>query len=317
MLITFLATLEQMIRIFLFLAVGYSLNRLHIVPKGASVGISKLVTMVFLPALLIHSNMTEFSLAEIGDYGQLILLGGFLWALITLLSVPVAKMFAKANMQERGIFLYSLSFPNSGAVGTPLCLAFMGSAGLFQLNLFALPMSIMTYAWGVELFMEMERKNPVKRFLVHLFNPTFISLAIGLFLGAIGARNWVPDLVVDVLGDFRDCYVPVSLILSGYVIAEYPLKEAFYYRKGYVYALLRLFVIPGLVLLVVWLMGCSKTVATLALLFFAGPCGMNVVVFPAAYGQDCKTGASLVLLSSMGSLLSVPILYAILQQIFK
>ena len=36
-----------------------------------------------------------------------------------------------------------------------------------------------------------------------------------------------------------------------------------------------------------------------------------LVVFPASYGQDCKTGASIVLLSCVGSILTVPVLYAI------
>ena len=53
----------------MFLVVGFGLNRLKILPKGAGGGVSKLVTTVFLPALLIHSNMTEFRLAEVGSYG--------------------------------------------------------------------------------------------------------------------------------------------------------------------------------------------------------------------------------------------------------
>jgi len=35
-----------------------------------------------------------------------------------------------------------------------------------------------------------------------------------------------------------------------------------------------------------------------------------------AYGQDCKTGASIVLLSCAGSILTVPVLYAIVQVLF-
>ena len=41
-----------------------------------------------------------------------------------------------------------------------------------------------------------------------------------------------------------------------------------------------------------------------------------LVVFPASYGQDCKTGASIVLLSCAGSILTVPVLYAIVQVLF-
>lgn len=56
--------------------------------------------------------------------------------------------------------------------------------------------------------------------------------------------------------------------------------------------------------------------ATLVVLTFSCPSGMNVVVFPASYGQDCKTGASIVLLSCLGSVITVPILYALVQQLF-
>ena len=77
MLSAFLATFVQMIRIMLFLVVGFCLNRLRVLPKGAGTGISKLATMVFLPAMLIHSNMTEFNLADVGSYGELVLLGCF------------------------------------------------------------------------------------------------------------------------------------------------------------------------------------------------------------------------------------------------
>jgi predicted permease len=304
-----------MLRILLFLVVGFALNRLHILPKGSGVGISRLVTNLFLPALLLHSNMTEFNPADVGEYGMLVLTGGLFWGTFTLLGMFVAKRLSKGDLLKYGIYQYSLSFPNTGAVAMPLLQAFLGNVGVFQYGLFALPMTIMTYAWGVELFLDVERKNPIKRFFTHLLNPVFIALVIGLGLGALGAKNWMPPLVIGAVGDLRNCYVPVSLILTGYMIAEHPLKDAFLHPKSYLVIALRLVIFPLLVLGAVWLFRCSSMVATLAMLAFASPCGMNVVLFPAAYGKDCRTGVSLVLPSSLGAILTVPLLYALLQQV--
>ena len=316
MLAAFFTTLEQMARILLFLVVGFGLNRLHVLPKGAGVGTSKLVTMVFLPALVIHSNMTEFNLADVASYGRLVLLGCLLWTVVTLLVLPVARKLSNGSREERGVYLYGLSFPNTGAVGVPMSLALLGTAGLFQFNLFALFLTIMTYAWGVGLFLEVERKNPIKRFFIHMFNPVFIAMMIGLLLCVWGAKNWMPRLVTNFIGDLSSCFVPVSLILTGYMIAEYPLSAVFNRPKSYLFTFLRLLAIPGLVLVIAWCMGLSKSLATLAVLAFAGPSGMNVVLFPASYGRDCKTGASIVLLSSVGSVLTVPFLYALVQEFF-
>ena len=316
MLTAFLTTLEQMARIMLSLVLGFGLNRLHILPKGAGAGISRLSTMIFLPAMLIYNNMTEFQLADVGAYSRLVLTGCLLWTIVTVISMPVAKKLSGGDPLERGVYLYGLSFSNTGAVGTPLVLALLGTAGLFQFNLFLLMFSIMTYAWGVNLFLDMERKNSVKRFFVHMLNPVFISMMIGLLLGALDATVWMPALVTDFIGDLGTCFVPVSLLLSGYTIADYPLREMFHLPKSYIFTLLRLVVYPLLALLLVKLLGGSLLMATLAVFAFAGPSGMNVVVFPASYGRDCRTGASIVLLSSVCSIITVPLLYALVQMLF-
>ena len=317
MLTAFLTTLGEMTRILLFLVVGFGLNRLHILPKGAGAGISRMITMVFLPAMLIYNNMTEFNLADVASYSQLVLVGALMWTIVTLISLPIAKKLSGGDMLERGVYLYGLSFSNTGAVGTPLALALLGTAGLFRFNLFLMSFSVMTYAWGVNLFLEVERKNSLKRFLVHLLNPVFVSMLIGLVLGARGARNWMPSLLVNFVGDLGSCFVPVSLLLTGYTIADYPMGEMFNRPKSYLFALLRLLIYPLLVLVLAKLMGLSLIVATLAVLAFAGPSGMNVVVFPASYGQDCRTGASIVLLSSVSAVITVPILYALVQVLFQ
>jgi predicted permease len=312
----FLTTLGEMTRILMFMVLGFGLNRLHILPKGSGAGISRLITMVLIPALLIYNNMTEFQLANVGQYSQLVLMGVFLWTVMMLISQPIAKKLAAGNALDRGVYLYGLSFPNTGAVGMPLSLALLGTAGLFQFNLFLVMFSIMTYAWGVGLFLDTERKNPIKRFFVHLLNPVFVSMCIGMSLGAVGAKNWMPPLVMEFVGDLGGMFAPLSLLLTGYTIADYPLKEMFHLPKTYLFTSLRLLLFPLVAVLLVKLVGGDLLMATMAVIAFSGPSGMNVVVFPASYGQNCETGASIVMISSLGSILTVPLMYALVQTFF-
>lgn len=316
MLTAFLTTLGEMTRILMFMVLGFGLNRLHILPKGAGAGISRLITMVLIPALLIYNNMTEFQLANIGQYSRMVLLGAFLWTAVMLISLPTARKLSGGNPLDRGVYLYGLSFPNTGAIGMPLSLALLGSAGLFQFNLFLVMFSIMTYAWGVGLFLDTERKNPVRRFFIHLLNPVFVSMCIGMTLGALNAKNWMPPLVLNFVGDLGGMYAPLSLLLTGYTIADYPLTEMFHLPKSYLFTALRLIVYPLVAVLLVKLVGGSLLMATMAVIAFSGPSGMNVVVFPASYGQDCETGASIVMISSLGSILTVPLMYALVQNFF-
>ena len=316
MLTAFLTTLGEMTRILMFMVLGFGLNRLHILPKGSGAGISRLITMVLIPALLIHNNMTEFQLANVKQYSQLVLMGAFLWTAVTMLSLPIAKKLSGGDPLDRGVYLYGLSFPNTGAIGMPLSLALLGTTGLFRFNLFLVMFSIMTYAWGVGLFLDTERKNPIKRFFIHLLNPVFVSMVIGMTLGALNAKTWMPSLVLNFVGDLGNIYAPLSLLLTGYTIADYPLSEMFHLPKSYVFTALRLLVYPLVAVGLVKLVGGDLLRATMAVIAFSGPSGMNVVVFPASYGRNCETGASIVMISSLLSILTVPLLYALVQTLF-
>ena len=75
-------------------------------------------------------------------------------------------------------------------------------------------------------------------------------------------------------------------------------------------------VYPLVAVVLVKLIGGDLMMATMAVVAFSGPSGMNVVVVPASYGRDCRTGASIVMLSSLCAVLTVPILYALLQLLF-
>ena len=50
-------------------------------------------------------------------------------------------------------------------------------------------------------------------------------------------------------------------------------------------------------------------VLTLALFAYATPLGMNTVVFPAAYGGETKTGASMAMISHTLSVVTIPLMY--------
>lgn len=124
-------------------------------------------------------------------------------------------------------------------------------------------------------------------------------------------------MVTNLVGDLGACYVPIALLMAGYTIAEYPLGDMFNRPRSYIFAGIRLVIIPVVMLLTAVVFGLPESVATLVLLAFACPSGINVVVFPASYGKDCKTGASIVLISSLAAIVTVPLLYAFLQCFYR
>lgn len=312
----FLTTLTQMFRIIFFLFVGYMFNRLHLVQRSAEPVLSKFVAMLFIPSLTLYSNMVECRLDRLGTYASWVIIGGCMWLGCSLVGCVLAKWFGENNADQVGLYRYAFSFPNYGGVGTPLVLTLFGTAGLFQLNLFTFINGVMTYSWGTPQLIPHKEKMTLRRFLQKFFNLNFICMLLGMTLGVLGATKWMPSIVLEIFSDLGDCFVPVALLLTGFSIADYPFSDVFSNKKLYLYSLLRLIVFPCILLVILFVTKAPLMLATLTVLVYSCPCGMNVVVFPAAYDQDCKTGSGLVLVSSLGSVFTIPLIYSLVQYFF-
>ena len=83
-------------------------------------------------------------------------------------------------------------------------------------------------------------------------------------------------------------------------------------KRTYIIALLRLILIPGAFLVVLRILHVPDMICVLTCLAFACPCGMNTVVFPAAYGQDTRPGAGLTLLTSAAAVVTIPLMMSIM-----
>ena len=230
------------------------------------------------------------------------------------LSLVLGGVLARRDRFLTGIYRYSLAFPNTGGVGTPIVLALYGTQGLFRYTLFLMANGILTYSWGVSQLIPHERREKPswREFLRGLFTPPFTATIAGVLLGLTGAVELLPPIVPETVHNVGSCYTVVVLLMTGYVIAGYGLGGILRERRSYLIALLRLLVIPCVFLAVLRLAGAPDQLRTLVCLAYACPCGMNTVIYPASCGEDSGPGASLNLISTALSVVTLPCVYALL-----
>jgi predicted permease len=121
--------------------------------------------------------------------------------------------------------------------------------------------------------------------------------------------QYVPEFLINAFDSAGKCQGPVAMVLAGFVIGGYNFRELISNKKVYIASLLRLIVIPAVILLMLKGIGTSKEVMTLALIAFGTPLGLNTIVYPAAYGGETKTGASMTMISHTLSVITIPLMY--------
>ncbi len=309
----FSLTLNQMLVMFIFIFLGFILGKGKILPKQTALTLSRLETYLFVPALNLSNMLTNCTLATFKENSIFILYGFILVVVAIVFSYPISKLFIRdydkspERAYQRNIYKYAITFGNYGFVGNFLVLSIWGSTGLFKYQMLTLLPGIACTAWGLYVLIPHDKNSnhPFKNFLT----PPLIALIFGVVGGFLGLKNILPEFVLTVLSNASSCMGPVAMVLAGFVISGYEFRGLLYDKKVYIVSLLRLIVIPATMMLVLHFLGTNKEIMTYALILFATPLGLNTIVYPAAFGGDTKTGASMAMISHTFSVVTIPLMY--------
>ena len=313
----FYLTLEQMLMMFFLIAAGCFLRRKKLIPENTGSILAKLETLIFVPALSLYTQMTRCTVENFRKNAVLMLYGlGLTLAAIavaTLLSflfVPKAKTAAKRY--ERNIYKYAATFGNFGFMGNFIVLGIWGEEMFFKYSLFCFFISILCNSWGLFILVPKDQNAGIWQNLKKgLLTPPVLAILLGMVLGLTGWTNYVPGFLVRAFETAGDCQGPVAMVLAGIVIGGYRFGNILKKWKVYIITVLRLIAIPAVMLLVLRLFGVSDELLSLSLVAFATPMGLNTIVFPAAYGGETETGASMALISHTISVITIPLMYLV------
>lgn len=315
MLESFLGALNPMMIMFSCILAGYVLNKMKLMPESTAAVLSKCERYLFLPALGYGTMAKYCTVSSISEYSNLILYSVLAIVIGFILAIPISKAFEPRNLDKRNVYKYALVFANYGTLGNgivPLVLG--GEEHLYSYLIFTLSLSIWTYVWG--FYVLTPKENRSGNIFKNLFNPPMVAMILGMIVGLTGAQQYVPEFLVKTMDSLQSCMVPVAMILAGFVIGDYSFKSLLSNKKVYILTALRLIVLPVFILAILILCKADRYTVTMALFAYAAPVGLNTIVFPAMYNQDTKLGASMAMISHVLCVVTVPIMYGILQHLY-
>ena len=240
--------------------------------------------------------------------------GLLLAVIMVLISYPLSKCFVNKNDKNqytRNIYKYAIAFANYGFMGNFIVLSIWGDEALFRYSMFTFLMTIVCNIWG--LYTLIPKSSGEKSLYKNIKNAVLKPPTIALFLGMIfGLMNIeIPDFLLFALKSASDCMGPVAMILTGVVIGGYHTKELVINKKVYIITLLRLIVIPVLMLVILKFLNINDEICIFTLIAFGAPLGLNTVIFPASFGGETKTGASMAMVSTFFSVVTIPFIYLV------
>ena len=308
---TFWTTLSQISYLFLLIGTGFIVMKLCKLPNMATNVLSKLVSTLFMPALILTNFMENFTVARLSSAWPFALAG----VIVVGLSITFAKLFSYISAKDdyrRKIHTYCLAFSNFGFMGTAVVSTLMPDLFMSYLIL-CTPMWIVNYSWAVPALL-IPSDKPRGFSFKNLLNPLFIAMIIGIIIGM--TRLPVPSFLDVTIDSLSKCMSPSTMLLTGMCVAKIDIKGVLKIKSIYILSALRLLLIPSIFLVVLLIHKFDYGVSLCVLAVLSMPLGLNSVVIPESHGQDTSEASGMAIVSHLASALTIPLMFTLFELIF-
>lgn len=232
-------------------------------------------------------------------------IGGDSYTAEPALKAAVAR--SVSGRANRAMVLAS-AFGNVGFFGVPVLQFLFPDAhdAIAYSAVFIVTLNLMSWTVGSYLLTGDKKHVSLKRALI---NPQTVTLVISLplFFAGVSAGD-LPDTINTVIGYLADMTAPLCMIILGMRFALAPVVQLFTDFRVYVASFIKTLVFPLLVYVVLMPFQMEEMLRVSLVLLSGMPAATINLNLAELYGADQKTAANSILMSTVLSIVTIPLL---------
>lgn len=289
--------IRQMGIMYILMFIGFIVYRKKIIDEKGSRQMANLLVWVINPLVMLMSYQMEFSMEKLKQLG--------ISFALSLVSMIIGIIIAEIIFKDNGnIDKLAVSFANGGFIGIPLVTNILGAENVFFLSAYFVCFWVLNYTYGIYRISEDKSLVSLKKILG---NPGIIAIIVGFLIFISPVK--LPKIVYDAFNFIGNTNTPIAMIVLGTYIAESGLTTLFTNKRTYFICFIKLIVIPLIMVGIYKLLPSSlNDIKKVLLIAMSAPVAVTVSMFSQIYGKDYKYAAQLVGLSTLLSLITIPLI---------
>ena len=296
---------SQIVLMFLLMLVGFSVNKLNFMHEQTSNDLTNILLLIIGPCLIIKAFEQPFSLNRFHEF----LFVGIGVIVTYIIQIVISHFLFKfsSDVNLRKIAEYSSVYPNVGFLGIPLAGSLFGSDGIFFAVVSLAVFNIFNWSHGVALFRE--KQNHLATLKQILINPNIIAIIIGLIIFIFSFH--LPGILDQAITYIGNANTPLSMIIVGNSLAKLHFNRKAINLPIISCLILRNLIFPVISFFLLSFIGIRGTALSVSLLLAACPIASLGVLFTLQAHRDASPAISLMSLSTVLSLITIPIVFTI------
>lgn len=296
---------QTMLKLFLLLVLGFVLFKCHIFDEYTNKKISALIVNVASPMLIISSiagvegNDKSIAFLMIGA-GILMYIGFIILGKIINRIFPFPK-------KDWPVYECMVVFANTGFMGYPVLLDVFGQEAVFYASLIHMAFNFFVYTYAIMCLTKSD-DSEFKLNFKQLLTPGIVLIFIGILIYLFDIQ--LPSVLMDTINSVGSLTAPLSMMMIGSSLAVYPIKDSFTDWRSYVFAFVRLLIVPFVTMIVCRLLHINPYYANITIITNAMPVGSMVLMLATQYNANIKIVTRNIVVSTLLSVITIPIVVA-------
>ena len=296
---------QTMLKLFLLLVLGFVLFKCHIFDEYTNKKISALIVNVASPMLIISSiagvegNDKSIVFLMIGA-GILMYIGFIILGKIINRIFPFPK-------KDWPVYECMVVFANTGFMGYPVLLDVFGQEAVFYASLIHMAFNFFVYTYAIMCLTKSD-DSKFKLNFKQLLTPGIVLIFIGILIYLFDMQ--LPSVLMDTINSVGSLTAPLSMMMIGSSLAVYPIKDSFTDWRSYVFAFVRLMIVPFVTMIMCRLLHIDAYYANITIITNAMPVGSMVLMLATQYNANVKIVTKNIVVSTLLSVITIPIVVA-------
>ena len=235
------------------------------------------------------------------------LLAGFV-VMISL--ILISKIIFNKNLWQKSLATeaqFAFIFNNATFLGYPIISTTFGEQGIIPYCGFIIAFNLALFSYGIWLFKRAESRHFIRKTLL---NPNIIAVVLGMIVFLVHAE--LPEIFISSIKYVAGATTPLSLLCIGFMLSTANLKKVMHSWRLLVISLIQLFLAPFVTYGLLLLMGFPKEVVIVCTLIQSLPTATSLGLFAEKYGGRVEESSELVVISTICSIITLPLIIAIL-----
>lgn len=300
----------QVLALFIMMAAGFALFRLRVIDDTGVRQMTDVLLYAVTPCVVIDSLSIEFR-ADIARNIASMAIGAF--ALILIAVVCGTFIYRKQGENDRPVIRNALMLTNCGFLGIPVVQAVCGESAVLFASVYVCISTFFQWTFGYAILSG--GKAPIKKVLL---NPGTIGFALGMIIFCFSIE--LPSPVSGAVSMLADVNSPLAMLIIGACLAKNNPFAALRDSRVYIVSALRLIVSPLIAMSLLAALpyigiNIDNTVRLVLLIEFSAPIGAVVTMMSTKCSRNAEFSGRLVAFSTLCSIITMPVMIALGQQV--